>query len=196
MRSRKKQPGTCRHAHCGCCGDHVDAPRTLEEVVASYRSHETKNAERERDFYAALPLRDAIHAAAFAMTSEGRRHSHQRRMTRAAMREAERRFLANVPRLQRCRTFHELFLIVRELIADIFGLGELYCYDASLRIGAALGLEPEYVYLHCGTRHGARMLGLNYREPWLAVSEIPEPLQVLSARELEDILCIYADVFG
>ena len=39
-------------------------------------------------------------------------------------------------------------------------LGELTVYDVAHRIGAYLQLEPDVVYLHRGTRIGARYLGL------------------------------------
>jgi hypothetical protein len=46
--------------------------------------------------------------------------------------------------------------------------------------GAFLDLSPEFVYLHCGTRDGARALGL---------------LRCLSADDLESFLCTFKDRF-
>lgn len=179
-----------------CYSPRLTTPHTFEEVVASYRSHEKQNADEEWRFFSKKSLPDAVHTAALSMNSGGHRHAHQRRLQVPTLREAERRLLAALPQLKRCANFHELFLFVRELMNDIRGLGELYVYDTALHIGAALGLEPQYVYLHRGTRAGARALGCNHRAHWLEVSELPEPLRVLGARELEDVLCIYKDVFA
>jgi hypothetical protein len=75
----------------------------------------------------------------------------------------------------------------------ITGIGELYICDTSLRIGAKLNLFPTAVYLHPGTRAGARALGLDDRAKMLKVSALPKPFRTLAPHELEDILCIFKD---
>lgn len=70
-------------------------------------------------------------------------------------------------------------------------VGELYVYDAALRLGAHLGLAPTFVYLHAGTRLGARALGLGQGRAYLEMHELPLPLQALSPDEVESFLCIY-----
>ena len=69
-------------------------------------------------------------------------------------------------------------------------------YDTVLRIGAKLDLFPDRVYLHCGTREGARALGLKWRDPWLKVDELPRELRRLKPHEIEDFLCIYKGEFA
>lgn len=73
----------------------------------------------------------------------------------------------------------------------------LYVYDAAFRIGAFRGLAPRRVYLHAGTRAGARKLGLATRgrlhvEAREVEAEAPEFAE-LSEAEMEDVLCIYKD---
>ncbi|MBI1997211.1 MAG: hypothetical protein HYW03_03845 [Deltaproteobacteria bacterium] len=68
-------------------------------------------------------------------------------------------------------------------------------YDTALRIGARLGLEPERVYIHSGTRVGARRLGLDWRAKWIEPKDLPKPLRSLPPWQVEDILCIYKDWF-
>jgi hypothetical protein len=58
------------------------------------------------------------------------------------------------------KTFDDFFTLLEQLLAPIKGLGELYVYDTALRIGAKIGLLPRRVYLHAGTRVGARHLAL------------------------------------
>lgn len=66
-------------------------------------------------------------------------------------------------------------------------------YDTALRIGAKLGLEPERVYLHAGTRVGARALGLDWRAPSILSQDLPSQLRLLPAWQVEDLLCIYKE---
>ena len=94
-------------------------------------------------------------------------------------------------RLTACKSFHELHTVIGELLSPISGLGELYIYDTAVRIGAYLGLAPEFVYLHAGTRKGARALGLGRGRAYLEIRELPGPLQALSADEAESFLCIF-----
>ena len=76
-------------------------------------------------------------------------------------------------------------------LRDVAGIGALYRYDTAFRIGAYRGLFPTRVYLHAGTRKGARALGLDYRKDALEMSEIPAALRTRKPYEIEDILCIY-----
>jgi hypothetical protein len=87
-----------------------------------------------------------------------------------------------------------LFELVREIIGPIPGIGELTVYDTAVRIGARFQLEPDRVYLHAGTRDGAKAL-LDVDGPREAIErdELPAQLRVLSPREIEDLLCIYKD---
>ena len=52
---------------------------------------------------------------------------------------------------------------------------------------------PERVYLHRGTRKGARALGLDWRADSLDPRVLPKELADLEPREIEDFLCIYKD---
>jgi hypothetical protein len=51
------------------------------------------------------------------------------------------------------------------------------------------------VYLHAGTRTGARALGLAARAATLDVSELPAEFHSLEPHEVEDVLCIFKDKF-
>jgi hypothetical protein len=49
------------------------------------------------------------------------------------------------------------------------------------------------VYLHSGTRDGARALGLGRGRDTLRKHELPREFEELTAAEIEDCLCIYKD---
>ncbi len=67
--------------------------------------------------------------------------------------------LANKESIRNTQNFDELLVLIGGLRKSVKGIGELYIYDTSLRIGSYLGHLPEKVYLHSGTRKGARNLG-------------------------------------
>jgi hypothetical protein len=151
----------------------------------------------EVDWLAAQPsLRAAIEVAAAATDRDGRRHPHQRRLSRATIRHATAALLAAEARIRSAESFDALHERITAQLRDVAGAGELYAYDSAVRIGMYLRLAPTRVYLHAGTRQGARALGLDYRKPALEVSELPLPLRRRQPAEVEDILCIYKDWFS
>ncbi len=109
-------------------------------------------------------LHAAIETAARAVDERGRRFSHQYRIRRTAILEATAALLAVEEQLGRTRSFDGLFEVVSKQLQDVAGIGELYRYDTAFRIGAYLRLFPTRVYLHAGTRGGARALGLDHRK--------------------------------
>jgi len=67
----------------------------------------------------------------------------------------------------------------------------LTVYDIAHRIGVHFGKEPRLVYLHAGTRIGARALkiGGDSFDPGI----LPRAFSRLAPFEIEDCLCIYKD---
>lgn len=70
-------------------------------------------------------------------------------------------------------------------------MGALTIYDTAVKIGAHLGLEPTSVYLHTGTRDGARALGLDVRGGTIPIDSLPPEFARLDADEIEDCLCMF-----
>ncbi|MCL4552283.1 MAG: hypothetical protein M1305_01830 [Candidatus Marsarchaeota archaeon] len=164
----------------------------LEKAVQDYKVTYKDEMHRCLHFYSIQrTLNDAIDAAALAKLPKDKRHRHQRRLKLSDMQQA--RDCLMTANLQECKDFTCLHEKVVECTEGIRGLGELYQYDVSLRIGEYLGLSPEVVYLHAGTRKGARALGLDYRKLFLSMQELPHALQSLTPAEAEDFLCIYKD---
>jgi len=164
-------------------------PQSHAEVVRAYVRDHRIGAQRERRYYALQPnLADTVRAAALSKLPGGRRHPHQRRIPGRVLQQAATA-LANASLA--VATFDELNEAVRKTIGPLRGIGELAVYDMAYRIGAHLGLEPDRVYLHAGTREGARALGLDGAA--LSKSELPKAFHPLSFGEIEDCLCIYKD---
>lgn len=162
---------------------------SLAAIVDDYCQNVRPRSAEELAFYADLDPAKAIEFISFARWFNGKRHPHQYRITRAALRKAFSRL--RKCNFNKCRSFDEVFALVQREIGGIHGIGELTVYDTAYRLGAFCGLEPEEVYFHAGTRDGARALGLNGDA--LEVSDFPSVFAKLLAREIEDCLCIYAD---
>jgi hypothetical protein len=168
----------------------------LREIVQDYTTRFRRRAELELEYYRGLPtIEEAITEAAMARF-RGRKLSHQYRISNDLLAQSRNRLMTNIDAVRSCKTFDDLFDLVEHLSGSIPGIGELAVYDTALRIGVHLGLTPERIYLHAGTRKGARRLGLDVAGPTLEVTGVPEELQALTPREIEDVLCIYKDAFA
>jgi len=171
---------------------------SLDAVIRAYQQRPFKKGAQELAGFREEPtVEAAVSRAGLAQRSNGKRlvrFNHQRRVPRQALELAREQLLATD--LKSSGSFHELFLTVKTTIGGIPGIGELMVYDTALRIGARLGLEPERVYLHAGTRVGARRLGLDWRAKWIERKDLPKALRALPPWQVEDILCIYKDRFA
>jgi hypothetical protein len=162
-----------------------------------YCIHNRPRSTEELRFFENMPsLELAVHHAALAIDSRGKRFGHQCRIRFASLKRAKSLLEGGVPRLRGCTSFHALHTVLLELLGKVQGLGELYFYDTALRLGATLGYAPKFVYLHRGTRAGAKALGLNGSEPYVTLGDLPAPIRVLAPHEVEDFLCIYKGQLG
>lgn len=165
---------------------------TLNDIVSAYIRDHRDGASRELRWFAIQrTLEGTVSLSAMAQGPSGKRLSHQRRIPRHALAHARRRLLAQIPRMRAITSFDDLHELVRLVVEPIRGTGELYVYDTALRIGAKLGLSPNIVYLHAGTRKGGKTLGIRPSRESVSLTELPRALRVLAPREIEDLLCIY-----
>jgi len=163
----------------------------FEMIVQHYKSEYRSGKAAELEvFRKHLSLQQAISLAGQA-TDGTHRFSHQFRLTKAALNSATAALLASVPAIQQCGDFEELIALIDDVVGGIPGIGELYVYDTALRVGANVRIEPRRVYLHRGTRTGARALGLDGTRKSISPSHLPPALRELRPHEIEDLLCIY-----
>lgn len=164
----------------------------IEAAVARYRRENLPKLDQLLSWYAGCAtLDDAIRAASHGLDHRGRRHPHQRRLKKPALERACADLLARSSVIAAARTFESLYDITAQVAGSIQGLGQLYAYDTALRVGAWLGVYPAAVYLHAGTRLGARAIGVDPSRETVPVTGLPEPFHVLKPHEAEDALCIY-----
>jgi hypothetical protein len=167
---------------------------TFEQIVQRYIFRHRDRIQRELKYYALQrSLEDAIELAALSKLPSGKRHPHQYRIPGQVLNTAKDELLAIAPELQSCQTFADLIKQVNAAIRPIKGIGELAVYDISLRIGAYLELAPQRVYIHSGTRSGAKAIGIYDGQKSIALNKLPTPFHQLTPREAEDCLCIYKD---
>jgi len=171
---------------------------SLGAIVRHYLNHFHKLHEDELLWFQnQSSLEEALRIAGEAQDDAGHRYSHQRRVKSQAIREATRRLADSHDEIRRCSSFHDLWNLLVLRLSPIEGIGELYIYDTALRIGAHLRLPPQKVYLHAGTRIGARELGLvpasDGSKRWLEPQELPTLLRDLAPSDVENLLCIYKD---
>ena len=165
---------------------------TLSPIISDYiRKYRDRARAEMRFFEIQRSPSEAIHKAALCMLPSGKRHPHQRRIPRALLEQAEARLQAIGPNLARAADFSALHRIVENEIGNIRGIGALTVYDISHRIGAHFGKVPRLVYLHAGTKIGARVFNIGGDS--IDPGQLPKTFSRLTASEIEDCLCIYND---
>ena len=183
-----------RRSAAGNCPPAIDlGPRpTLTAIVRAYTARYRSGTRDELGgFRDERSLASAIKRAGMAQRRDLKRYSHQRRLRKAVLKAATAEL--HRAKVGNATDFDDLHDRVEGAIGSLVGIGELMIYDTSLRLGAHLGLLPRRVYLHRGTRRGARALGLDWRAKSVAVRDCPRELGVLQAHEIEDCLCIFKD---
>jgi hypothetical protein len=118
-------------------------------------------------------------------------HGHQRKRRKESLEEACNALLSIEGDLHDAKTFEDLIILIEKRIGRIYDIAELYIYDTATRIGAYLELWPQHVYLHSGTKKGARLLGLDTSRRYLRVRDMPREMETLEPYEMEDVLCMF-----
>lgn len=166
----------------------------LREIIAHYKSEKSCTQELWIQHTLNQPnLRKAIEVAAQCIDEDNKRHPHQYRIPLKVLQATQEELLLLSGKIKKVQSFDELYNLINAL--DVYGLGELTRYDIATRIGAFLNLYPDRIYLHAGTRVGAKRLLGKIQKPYLIKTDLPTPFQAksLSCAEIEDILCIYKD---
>lgn len=165
--------------------------RSFADIVRVYKEFFRPSEIDENSFLRNLDFDAALRAIAMCELEDGKRMAHQYRLKASVLRTAHSKL--RKASLQSCSSFDELFRTVEETIGGLSGIGPLTVYDISFRLGVHLDLHPEKIYLHAGTRRGARVLGLGAGADSIDVKDVPVALRRLTAAEIEDCLCIFKD---
>ena len=139
-------------------------------------------------------LASAISVATLSKNHLSKKHDHQRRLKNENLESFKAKLLTRQKEIHNVADFDSLLSIIE--YCKIKGVGEVACYDIANRIGNYLDKQPEFVYLHAGTRKGLEnLLGSKVKCRYIKKSDLPEPFKssTLTCHEIEDILCIYKD---
>lgn len=194
MSSRRSRPARTAASCVTTSTDRESARksvRSFADIVRVYKQFFRRGGIDESSFLKKLEFYSALKAIAMCELEDGRRMAHQYRLKASVLRAAHAK-LRNES-LQSCSSFHDLFRNVEEAIGGLSGIGPLTVYDISFRLGVHLDLHPEKIYLHAGTRQGARVLGLVAGVDAIDVKDVPLAFRGLEAAEIEDCLCIFKD---
>jgi hypothetical protein len=169
---------------------HYHSLMTFDQIVADYiRTQRPYTRAEMMDFVNEPSPSAAIRRAALCEMKDGKRHPHQRRIPKNLLEHVEAKLQAIRRKLSNAADFAALHSLVEREIGNIKGIGALTVYDISHRIGAHFGKAPERVYLHAGTRVGARVFSItgDSFDPKI----LPKAFARLAPSEIEDCLCIY-----
>jgi hypothetical protein len=137
-------------------------------------------------------LGDQAFAAAVARDGRGKKHPHQFRLSNSTLETVGSILRENVNELKRCKDFDAILRFVET--NKVVGFGQLAIYDTALRIGHCMEKLPQIVYLHAGTRKGAKFHKIKHaNEDYILPDELPAELRDLAPHDVEDFLCLYKD---
>jgi hypothetical protein len=170
---------------------------SLEDVARDYLRTHAVRVEEQMAWFASrsLTLHKAIERACVSIIDGGLYSHQQRPFTRwpQAPKEAANLLTASASCIAAASDFNALYTTIGAKLAPVQGIGPLASYDFAQRIGQWLRpkLEPTEVFLHRGTREGAKALGLRVDRDCMPMSDLPEGLRSLTPAQVEDMLCIY-----
>jgi hypothetical protein len=171
--------------------------KKFDTIVRQYKAMRNKYPDQHVDYcIQQKTLADAIEVSAKAINDQNKIHNHQRRVGRANLNFFAGQLKLKEVEIKRSKTFDELLSTIEAVKCD--RIAELTHYDTATRIGAYLDLFPDRIYLHTGTKIGAKyLLGDLKGRKFITIDELPKDFLKfdLTASEFEDILCIFKDDF-
>lgn len=133
------------------------------------------------------------------------RHPHQevftdndgkmRGISHIIAQEVKQNLLQRIEDLRMSSVFPQIMDIVEQ--CRVKGFGELSIYDTAVRIGAFLGIAPDMVYLHAGTRKGIEQLEVKgylpkgaSKQKSIAVNDMPDEFKKLTPDDIQHFACL------
>ena len=194
-----KSRGSKQVKKSGGCPPSRQEFNSLAEIVSDYIESKRPEAELELSFYRTLPnLEEAIRVSALAKVlkdGEEEKHDHQWRIPPKLLEELRKGLIKKQDAIRSCKDFDSLLAITEQVAGKIWKNAELTIYDTAHRLATYRGIEPEFIYLHAGTREGARELGFPGNKKFLRHEDLPKQLRTLKPYELENLFCTRRSTF-
>ena len=172
---------------------------SLKNDISNYKKFDGKHLSAIKEYYEKCPLKDAIKQAFTGRSPNPKgkinKDSHQRRVGQkkceAGLKELSK--LNGESLIKKCKNFEELFTIIERVKQETYGLGNLWCYDTTLRIGFNLRIYPKNVYVQAGVIKGAKKVLKEkfYNSRCFPKSLFTSEFQELETYEIENFLCIW-----
>lgn len=195
----------------------LDMADSLEKLIDEYRSNFYDGLEKYINSYRELDYEELIKNTSYALECSNpnedvskrkfnKRHGHQRERTNKTLDDLYTRLNSIKEELKirvnsNC-TFEDLYnYIASEIYIEnnkISGVGPLFLYDTSVRIGSHFNILPnKKVYIHYGPKKGLETLfslKLKNDEVSIDIDTFEnKKLLELKAYHIENFLCIYKD---
>ncbi|BAQ67161.1 hypothetical protein [Geminocystis sp. NIES-3709] len=163
---------------------------SLKDLVDEYRKKYENSYKLENAWWGnkKLTWEEAIKRAWESKLPDGKMHSHQYHVAKY-LPDGLEIALADSKKPKDFKDFESLHNWVKSIVDRVHGLGPVTAYDVAQRLGLRLELEPSMVYLHAGTREGAKKLGID--GDVVLLSDFPKEIQSLVATHAENFLCLY-----
>lgn len=114
--------------------------------------------------------------------------------------EVTKRVRESINQIKNASCFDDIFNVIEECRSPQFG--QLSIYDAAVRIGAFLNIEPEHVYIHTGVKAGVTVLEeRGYTRVQLSnrrfapLNEFPQEMHKMKPIAVENMACERKDEF-
>lgn len=160
----------------------------LDKVVDEFMADPANADTEDRALFETAPsLEEAITHATHGTKPNGASGVRSRGELTAKDRGCEA-LLLDRERIQASKDFHTLFSLVKAMANRTGGLGEMWVYDVSVRVAAFLGKYPDRIYLHGGTREGARAFKIDSSRESVSKFELPRPIRKMPCHMIEDFL--------
>lgn len=179
----------------------------LSEIVEDYKKNHFDNLEKNLSKISSGTITDCVCGALNSKEylpddadEKYKKGPHEWRLPNAQINGFIKALKAAQIETETFNSFDDLYSWVLKKRTN--GFGHLRCYDFSLSYGYNKGLRPiEFVYIHAGTKTGAKALkdkGLLQSEitERIPVKAFPKILQNLGSIHIENLLCIYKDALN
>jgi hypothetical protein len=171
--------------------------KKLQDIISHYKRYRAANPETWFLHCAQQnTIEEAIYVAAVARNHEQKKNKHQWRLKNIDLEKFAVALVDKADDIKQSTSFDELLAKIE--LYKTHGIGTLTVYDTAERIGVFMNIFPDKIYLHAGVKVGAeKILGRKLQEKYILKEHLPRLFQQsdLHCGAIEDILCLYKDVF-
>ena len=168
---------------------------SLRKAVSDYRAEYLGTLRGTERFYRSLTGDDAITYGASGAGPHGKIDAHQRRIGIKRLRRSAKMLAKHAAEIQEAKSFGDIFVITESVRTQIRGLGQLWSYDAALRIAFNRGqaLYPQAVFVLRNNTNGIRKIFTQKpgKGKTLPIDIFPKELQGFKPHELDHFLTVF-----